>query len=125
MTHLSNGTVATDLDAHEDNATLSAQGYTIRQIETYHRDTDMSCIVWDAPTILPKQTCPSDRPNDKGPAHTGRPVRRVQTSARLAQVGTILRRGTHPDAKPGRAGRRPQRGSTSAATRPRPRMHAC
>ena len=51
MTHLSNGTVATDIDAHDDNAALSAQGYTIRHIETYHRDIDMSCIVWDAPAI--------------------------------------------------------------------------
>ena len=25
MTHLSNGTVATDIDAHDDNAALSAQ----------------------------------------------------------------------------------------------------
>lgn len=51
MTHLSNGTVATDIDAHDDNAALSAQGYTIRHIETYHRDTDMTCIVWDAPEL--------------------------------------------------------------------------
>jgi hypothetical protein len=51
MTHLSNGTVATDIDAHDDNTALSAQGHTIRHIETYHRDTDMSCIVWDAPAI--------------------------------------------------------------------------
>ncbi|WP_158258363.1 hypothetical protein [Rhodopila globiformis] len=51
MTHLSNGTVATDIDANDDNAALSAQGYTIRHIETYHRDIDVSCIVWDAPAI--------------------------------------------------------------------------
>jgi hypothetical protein len=51
MTHLSNSTVATAIDAHDDNAALSAQGCTIRHIETCHRDTDMSCIVWDAPTI--------------------------------------------------------------------------
>ena len=51
MTHLSNGTVATDIDAHDDNAALSAQGYTIRHVETYHRDTEMTCIVWDAPDI--------------------------------------------------------------------------
>jgi hypothetical protein len=51
MTHLSNGTVATDIDAHDDNAALTAQGYTIRHIETYHRDVDLSCIVWDAPEI--------------------------------------------------------------------------
>ncbi len=50
MTHLSNGTVATDLDAHDDNAALTAQGYTIRHIETWH-DHDTSCIVWDAPRI--------------------------------------------------------------------------
>ena len=51
MTHLSNGTVATDLDNDIDNHTLSSQGYTIRHVETYHRDTDMSCIIWDAPAI--------------------------------------------------------------------------
>ena len=50
MTHLSNGTVATDLDAHDDNAALAAQGYTIRHIETWH-DLDHTCIVWDAPEI--------------------------------------------------------------------------
>jgi len=51
MTHLSNGTVATDIDTHDDNAALTAQGYTVRHVETYHRDTDMSCIIWDAPAI--------------------------------------------------------------------------
>ncbi|MEO8716415.1 MAG: hypothetical protein ABI369_15530 [Acetobacteraceae bacterium] len=50
MTHLSNGTVATDLDAHDDNATLTARGYTIRHVETWH-DHDTTCIVWDAPRI--------------------------------------------------------------------------
>jgi hypothetical protein len=51
MTHLPNGTVATDIDAHDDNAALSAQGYTIRHVETYHRHPDMTCIVWDPPAI--------------------------------------------------------------------------
>jgi hypothetical protein len=51
MTHLDNGTVVTDLDAHSDNAVLTDQGYTIRHIETWHRDFDHSCIVWDAPDI--------------------------------------------------------------------------
>ncbi len=51
MTHLDNGTVVTDLDAHSDNAQLSDQGYTICHIETWHRETDHSCIVWDAPEI--------------------------------------------------------------------------
>jgi hypothetical protein len=52
MTHLSNGTVATDIDAHDDNHDLTARGYTIRYIETYHRDgRDDSCIVWDAPEL--------------------------------------------------------------------------
>jgi len=50
MTHLSNGTVATDLDGHDDNAALAAQGYTIRHIETWH-DLDHTCIVWDVPEI--------------------------------------------------------------------------
>jgi len=50
MTHLSNGTVVTDLDAHDDNAALTAQGYTIGHIETWH-DQGQTCIVWDAPQI--------------------------------------------------------------------------
>ena len=50
MTHLSNNTVATDLDAHDYNATLTAQGYTIRHIETYS-DHNHSCIIWDAPEL--------------------------------------------------------------------------
>ncbi len=49
MTRLDNGTIATDIDAHDDNATLVAEGYTIRHIETWHRDIDHSCIIWDAP----------------------------------------------------------------------------
>ena len=53
MTHLSNGTVATDLDARDDNAALTAQGYTIRQIETWpiDEDTTATCIIWDAPDL--------------------------------------------------------------------------
>ena len=51
MTHLDNGTIATDLDAHSHNAALIEQGYTIRHIETYHRDIDYSCIIWDAPEL--------------------------------------------------------------------------
>ena len=50
MTQLSNGTVATDLDAHADNAHLTAQGYTVRHIETWH-ENDTTCIIWDAPQI--------------------------------------------------------------------------
>ena len=44
MSHLSNGTVATHLDSHEDNATLTALGYTIRHVETWH-SVDQTCIV--------------------------------------------------------------------------------
>jgi hypothetical protein len=50
MTKLDNGIIATDIDATADNAALSAQGYTIRHIETWH-DHDQTCIVWDTPTI--------------------------------------------------------------------------
>ena len=50
MTQLSNGTAATDLDAHVDNAHLTAQGYTVRHIETWH-ENDTTCILWDAPQI--------------------------------------------------------------------------
>ena len=51
MTRLTNSTVVTDLDARRDNDALIAQGYTIRHVETWHRDTDQSCIVWDAPEL--------------------------------------------------------------------------
>jgi hypothetical protein len=50
MTKLDNGTVATDFDAHDDNAALVTQGYTIRHIETWH-DVGETCIIWDAPGI--------------------------------------------------------------------------
>ena len=50
MTYLSNGTVVTDAEASSDNAALSAQGYTIRHIETWH-DHSQTCIVWDCPKI--------------------------------------------------------------------------
>jgi hypothetical protein len=50
MTQLSNGTIVTDIDATHDNAALTAQGYTIRHVETYH-DHGQTCIVWDAPRI--------------------------------------------------------------------------
>lgn len=50
MTKLDNGTVVTDLDATTDNAALTAQGYSIRHIETWH-DHDATCIVWDAPEL--------------------------------------------------------------------------
>ena len=50
MTHLANGTVATDIDAIEDNAILTAQGYTIRHLETWH-EADHTGIVWDPPQI--------------------------------------------------------------------------
>ena len=51
MTHRDNGTIATDLDANTINADLIRDGYTIRHIETWHRDIDHACIIWDAPEI--------------------------------------------------------------------------
>ncbi len=50
MTQLSNGTIVTDIDAAHDNTALTAKGYTIRAIETWH-DHDTTCILWDAPAI--------------------------------------------------------------------------
>ena len=47
MTNLNEGTVATDID---DNTRLSAEGYTIRHIETWH-DQDQTCIIWEAPDL--------------------------------------------------------------------------
>jgi len=51
MTQLSNGQIVTDLDATEDNTTLTAQGYSIRHIETWHDHDDATCITWDAPQL--------------------------------------------------------------------------
>ena len=53
MTLLSNGNVATELDAHGDNAQLTAQGFTIRHIETFHFRPGVAdtCIVWDDPEL--------------------------------------------------------------------------
>jgi hypothetical protein len=51
MTYLANGTVATDLDNHSTNRNLLDQGYTVRHIETHHRDTDHTAIIWDAPSL--------------------------------------------------------------------------
>jgi hypothetical protein len=51
MTKLDNGTIATDLDSDIDNAALLDQGYTIRHIESWHRDIEHSCIIWDAPEL--------------------------------------------------------------------------
>jgi hypothetical protein len=56
MTKLSNGTIVTDIDAMRDNDALTAQGYTIRAIETWH-DHDTTCILWDAPAIV-EADCP-------------------------------------------------------------------
>lgn len=50
MTHLDNGAIVTDIDSTE-NDRLAHLGYTIRHIETWHRETDHTCIVWDAPEI--------------------------------------------------------------------------
>ena len=50
MTKLSNGTIVTDIDATHENTALTAQGYTIRAIETWH-DQATTCIVWDAPQV--------------------------------------------------------------------------
>jgi hypothetical protein len=51
MTHLSNGTIVTDIDAHDDNLSLSQRGYTIRHVETWHERDKQSFIHWDAPEL--------------------------------------------------------------------------
>ena len=52
MTHLSATTCATDLGNAVVNKQLLDQGYTIRHIETWHRDgQDDSIIVWDTPAL--------------------------------------------------------------------------
>ena len=56
MTQLSNGTIVTDINAAQDNESLTAQGYSIRAIETWHNH-DTTCILWDAPAIT-EADCP-------------------------------------------------------------------
>lgn len=56
MTHLSNGTTATDIDATTTNATLSAQGYTIRHIEDFPGHG--SIIHWDRPDGITEADLP-------------------------------------------------------------------
>ena len=52
MTWMSDGTYVTDLDNHEGNQRLTAEGYTVRHIETWHRDEGSnSFITWDTPQI--------------------------------------------------------------------------
>jgi hypothetical protein len=50
MTQLDNGAIATDIDAHDDNAALTVQGYSIRQIETCH-SVGETCVIRDPPEI--------------------------------------------------------------------------
>jgi hypothetical protein len=48
MTKIDHNTIATDLNDHATNTQLIASGYSIRHIETWHRDgQDDSTIVWD------------------------------------------------------------------------------
>jgi hypothetical protein len=52
MTEMSDGTIITDLDNDANNNRLTSRGYTIRHIETWHRDGDSeSFVVWDPPEI--------------------------------------------------------------------------
>ena len=56
MTHLSNGTTVTDIDAIDTNTALSAQGFTIRHIEDFPGHT--SCIHWDRPDAISEAELP-------------------------------------------------------------------
>ena len=58
MTHLSNGTIVTDIDAHDDNLSLRQRGYTIRHIETWHERDNQSFIHWDAPELTEADLVP-------------------------------------------------------------------
>jgi hypothetical protein len=52
MTRMSDGAYVTDIDNDEANATLTSCGYTIRHVETWHRNGfSDSFIVWDPPEI--------------------------------------------------------------------------
>jgi hypothetical protein len=48
MTRINHNTIATDRNDDATSAQLLARGYTIRHIETWHREGhDDSTIVWD------------------------------------------------------------------------------
>ncbi len=52
MTQIDHNTCATDLDDQVTNGHLTEQGYTIRHIETWHRDeSSESVIFWDEPEV--------------------------------------------------------------------------
>ena len=52
MTQVDANTTATDFNDTDTNAQLLGQGYSIRHIETWHRDTSSdSIIIWDTPAI--------------------------------------------------------------------------
>ena len=52
MTKIDQNIYATDLDDQVTNSHLTDHGYTIRYIETWHRNGHSeSVIVWDGPTI--------------------------------------------------------------------------
>ena len=51
MTQLDDGTIVTNIDATDDNANLTRRGYTIRHVETWHREEDSTFIIWDGPEI--------------------------------------------------------------------------
>jgi hypothetical protein len=52
MTQIDHNTCATDLDDQVTNGRLTEQGYTIRHIETWHRNGQSdSVIFWDTPSI--------------------------------------------------------------------------
>lgn len=56
MTHLSNGTTVTDIDATTTNAVLSDQGYTIHHVEDFHGHA--SIIHWDRPATITEAELP-------------------------------------------------------------------
>ncbi len=52
MTKIGQNIYATDLDDDGTNSDLSEQGYTIRSIETWHRNGHSDgTIIWDGPPI--------------------------------------------------------------------------
>ncbi len=55
MTHLGDGTIATDINS-DWNAHLTGLGYTIRHVETWLA-VDQTCITWDPPEI-DERNCP-------------------------------------------------------------------
>ena len=95
MTKLSNGTIVTDLDAHDDNLSLSQRGYSIRHIETWH-DHDNQPSSTGTRQNCPKLICPTEHGKRGRPTWVG-PSRMYHQAVRYVKPmnAAITDNGSH------------------------------